>query len=282
MLCAVLVIAAAACGDDEVTDLADAAPADGAPDDACPVSNEAQALVQELVHETLMDAVHSAINTHPQERGFASQLVGVEQGNIGHLTLVEECSGPSSFDPYCEYAVGGEPPEDLFYEDHDRCSRLGCEAANVGTATMYWTMRPETDPDARHPFTYQTTSPPGEAVADPNPLLVWRYDLTTPDSVTVSSELDRALVVTPTGGEAIRLDHTGTVSVTQVEFAPTGASLELAFPALLAGGPTTIEIELDGEAVATGAVRQGDEVIAEVSGTFSFETPLVFDWPACP
>ena len=100
--------------------------------------------------------------------------------------------------------------------------------------------------------------------------------------MTVSSELDRALVVTPTGGEAIQLGHTGTMSVTQVELEPTGASLALAFPALAAGGPMTIETELDADAVATWAVRHGDEVIAEVSGTFSFETPLAFGWPACP
>ena len=273
----------AACGDNQEAGSPDAtAAADAAPDDVgCPVGGDAQALVEELVHETLMDAVHTAVGTHPMERGFASQLVGVEHGNIGHLTLFEECSGPSSYDPYCEYADSPEPADDPFFDEHDRCSRLGCEAEGIGINTMYWTMRPETDPDERHAFTYATTSPEGEAVADPNPLLVWRYDLTVPDTVTVSSELDRALVVTPTGGEPIQLGHTGTVSVTQMEFEPTGASLELSFPALVAGGAATIEIELDTDAVATGAVRQGDEVIAEVSGTFSFETPLVFDWPAC-
>ena len=232
------------------------------------------------MHKSLMDAVHSAVNTHTMERGFASQLVGVHVTNIGHLTLVEECSGPSSVDPYCEYAVGGGPPEEPFYEDHDKCSRLGCEAANVGTATMYWTMRPETDPDVRHAFTYATTAPPGEAVADPNPLLVWRYDLTTADAVTVSSDLDRALVVTPTGGDAIDLDHTGTISVNQVEFEPTGASLTLEFPDLAPAGPATLEVTLDAEAAGTGALRLGADTIATIGGTFSFETPLEFAW--CP
>lgn len=277
-----LVALLAACGDNQKASSPDAAPPDAAPDVGCQVGDDAQTLVEELVHETLMDAVHSAVGTHPMERAFASQLVGVDQGYIGHLTLFEECSGPSSYDPYCEYADSPEPADDPFFDEHDQCSRLGCEAEGIGIDTMYWTMRPETDPDERHAFSYATTSPEGEAIADPNPLLVWRYDLTVADTVTVSSDLDRALVVTPTGGQAIHLDHTGTVSVTQVEFEPTGASLALAFPALLAGGPTTIEIALDGDAVATGAVRQGDEVIAEVSGTFSFETPLAFDWPACP
>ncbi len=227
-----------------------------------------------------MDAVHSAVNTHTQERGFASQLVGVDEGNIGHLTLVEECSGPSSFDPYCEYADSPEPPDDPFYQDHDRCSRLACEADLVGLATMYWTMRPETDPEARHAFSYQTTAPPGQAVADPNPLLVWRYDLTTPDTVTVSSELDQALVVTPTGGDSIALDHTGTISVTQVEAEPTGASLALDFPDLVAGGDTTLELTLDADAAGSGTLRQGSETLAIISGTFAFDSPLVFEW--CP
>ena len=71
-------------------------------------------------------------------------------------------------------------------------------------------------------------------------------------------------------------------SLPQVEFEPTGASLGLEFPALLPGGPTTIAIELDADAHGTGAVGQGDRVIAEVSGAFAFDTPLVFDWAACP
>lgn len=275
-------LAAAACGDNVSRPPADAGrePPDAAA--ASCLSGDGQALTEEIVHELLMDAVHSAVGTHTGERAFASQLVGVEFANIGHLTLVEECTGPSSFDPYCEFADSPEPAKDPFFDEHDRCSQLGCEAEGIGIDTMYWTMRPETDPDERHPFAYATVSPAGQAVADPNPLLVWRYDLTVPDSVTVSSELDRALAVTPTGGAMIQLDHSGTVSVNQVEFEPTGASLGLEFPALLPGGPTTIAIELDADAHGTGAVGQGDRVIAEVSGAFAFDTPLVFDWAACP
>ena len=229
-----------------------------------------------------MDAVHTATETHTMERGFSSQLIGVEQGFIGHLSLIEECAGPGSYEPYCVYALGPETPEDPFFEDHDQCSQLGCEDELVGTATMYWTMRPEIDPAERHVFTYETTSPAGQAVADPNPLLVWRYDLTTPDSVTVTSDLDRALVVTPTGGEAITLDHTGTVSVTQVEQEPTGAEVSLTFPALMAEGSVSLELTLDASAGGSGALVLGDAAVATIGGTFAFDRRLVFDWCSSP
>jgi hypothetical protein len=284
-----LLVAAAlpliACGDDLRSGSPDRGSRDAGPDAAGGVAcagADARMLVEEIVHELLMDAVHSAVGTHRMERAFASQLIGVPQANIGHLTLFEECAGPSSYDPYCEYADSNEPAEDPFFDEHDRCSRLACEAEAIGLDTMYWTMRPETDPEARHPFTYETTSPAGQAIADPNPLLVWRYDLTVADAVTVSSELDRALVVTPEAGEAIDLDHRGSVRVTQVELEPTGASLDLTFPDLLAGGDVTLELTLDAQARATGSLRHGDEVIAPVSGTFAFDTPLAFDWAPCP
>ena len=281
---AVLLVAAVApaCGDNQ--DPAPAADAGGSSPDAasaCQVSDHARSLLEELVHEGLMDVVHTTVETHgPQERGFSSQLVGVNQGYIGHLTLFEVCSGPSSYDPYCEYAGSPEPADDPFYDDHDKCSQLGCEAEGVGTSTMYWTMRPETDPAERHAFTYETTAPAGEAVADPNPLLVWRYDLTTPDTVTVTSDLERSLVVTPTGEDAIDLGHTGTLSAAQAEDEITGVTLDLSFPSFLSGGPTNVEVSLDSEGVATGIVRRGEQTIANVSGAFAFDAPLAFEW--CP
>lgn len=253
---------------------------DSAGGDECGVSPAARQLVQELVHESLMDLVHSTVFTHPGERGFASQLVGVAESNIGFLTLVSECTEQSSFDPYCDFAPGGKEPTEPFYEDHNKCSRLACEAANIGTATMYWTMQPEVSPDVRHVFTYDTTSPAGTAVADPNPFLVWRYDLTTPDEVEVSSALDRDLVVTPTGGAPVDLGHTGTLVATGVGEEITAASFTATFPALHAGGAATLELTLDPEANGTGTLRQGTDVLATFSGVFAFDAPLAVAW--CP
>jgi hypothetical protein len=281
-LCAV----AGGCGDDDggggstvdASGEVDATPDGGSA--GCDVSEAKRALVEELVHESLADLVFSTANTHPVERAFASQLVGVDQGFIGHVTLIGECAGPETFDPYCEIAAGGGPGEDPFYQDHDKCSRLACLAENVGTMTMYWTMRPETDPDARHVFTYATTSPPGEAVADPNPLLVWRYDLSSAGTVAVSADLDRSLVVTPEGDEAIDLGHTGRLTSSQVEDELTGAAFELDMPALLAGGATSIEIEIDAKGQGTGQARHGGATIASIDGSFAVDSPLSFTW--CP
>lgn len=267
-----------ACGDNMRNggaDGVDAGPLDGGAA-LCAVTDDARSLMEELVQEALMDVVHTAVETHPQERGFSMHLIGVDEYFIGRLTLLGECTEESSFDPYC---AGGDPG-DPFYDDHDQCSRLGCEAANIGLNEMYWTMKPETDPEARHAFTYATTSPAGEAVADPNPYLVWRYDLTTPDMVTVTSQLDRALVVTPTGGDPVDLDHTGSLSATQVDFEPTGAALNLEFPDFLGDDATTLELSLDAEANGTGELRQGDQTIATITGVFGFDSPLVFSW--CP
>lgn len=246
----------------------------------CGVSAPGRQLVEELVHESLMDLVHSTIHTHPGERGFASQLVGVDQGNIGFLTLIGECTEQSAFDPYCEGPIEGEPPVDAFAADHTKCSRLACEAANVGLATMYWTMAPEVSPDVRHAFTYETTSPAGTAVADPNPFLVWRYDLSTPGELEVSSALDRELVVTPTGGAAVDLGHTGSLVANMVGEEITTVVFTATFPDLVPGGATTLELTLDAETNGTGSLRQGATTVATFSGAFAFDAPLAVAW--CP
>ena len=277
---AALLVLLAACGGGS-SDSSDAIPAvDAALSDAvvdtCVVPPPARALVEELVHESLFDLIQSTTYTTVGERGFASSLLGVTSGNLGFLSLIAECTEQSTFEPSC----APDDPGDPFAATHGKCSQLACEAANVGTATLYWTMRPETSPTVRHPFTYDTTSPPGTAVADPNPLLVWRYDLTTPDTVVVSSTLDRALTVTPTGGAPIVLDHTGTLDATKAGDAITSAAFTATLPSLLDGGALELEITLDAAAAATGTLRQGDTTLATFTGTYAFDAPLAVAW--CP
>jgi len=98
--------------------------------------------------------------------------------------------------------------------------------------------------------------------------------------VLVSADLDRSLVVTPAGGAPIELGHTGFLSATKVDDELSGAALEVAFPDLIAAGSSSLEVQLDAEAHGTGEMRQGDQVLAAITGPFAFDAPLAFSW--CP
>src|SRR5688500_5901049 len=99
-LALVLTFAALGCNDDGGRAGSPDAAAPDAATVTCSVAGDARSLFEELVKESLMDLVHTTVETHPGQRGFASQLVGVEQGNIGHLTLLGECTEATTFDPY--------------------------------------------------------------------------------------------------------------------------------------------------------------------------------------
>jgi hypothetical protein len=239
----------------------------------------AQTLFQESVHETLMDAVHVAEFTHDRERGFALQLPGVAQGYIGFLTLAASCSAPVLFEPFCEAnAPPGEPLED-FWRTRSRCSRLGCEGPGVDFIDVYFTVQPRTAPDDRHPFSYETTSPSGTAVFDPNPFITYRIDSRDPERVAITADLSRTLHFTPRGRQALDLRQSGDVSVVKSSGEITSAELDLRFPGLATeAGLVAVEVALGPDATGLGSVMLGATRLARISGTFSFDTPLVFSW----
>ncbi|MCP6440812.1 hypothetical protein NL474_30665, partial [Klebsiella pneumoniae] len=59
---------------------------------------------------------------------FGQSLVGLEERLLQSATLAIPCTEPTTFDPTCEMnlAPEGEPAPSPFYEEHDRCFRLGC------------------------------------------------------------------------------------------------------------------------------------------------------------
>lgn len=252
-----------ACGDDGATAMPDAAPS------GCPISTKAVPLIEEIVTESVMHGGHVTEYSHDMERGFAWTLVGREEGYIGFLTLAFPCTGPETFDVYCEYAMlpPGEADEP-FWEDHDKCLRLGCDAADVGWAEVYFTARPTADPLAPHRFEYELTSIDASAVADPNPVVRWTADTTDPAAIEVSADLDLALTVTPAGGDPIVLDHAGRIEVAKADLEIDAISVELTF----AGLGVTASVMMTSPDVATGSITLRGATLATVSGD------LVFTW----
>jgi hypothetical protein len=202
-----------------------------------------RAQIEEIIVDALADVTYVARVSGPRTRGLAHGLPGVSDRRET-LALLEACTAPAVFDIFC--AAGVQDPEapDPFLEEHDRCLRLGCEAAGVGTIEVYWTMRPHTAPDEVHAFSYET--PVGTATMDPNPRVIWRVDLTGA-SPLVTADLSRALLL-----EDVDLGHAGTLSAQDGQ-----ASLELAFPAR--GLLVTVD---DGG----GAVTRGGETLATITG----------------
>jgi len=65
------------------------------------------------------------------------------------------------------------------------------------------------------------------------------------------------------------------------EQAPAATTGEpTAAPDLITAGSSSLEVQLDAEAHGTGEMRQGDQVLAAITGPFAFDVPLAFSW--CP
>jgi hypothetical protein len=272
-----------ACADDE-PDSGHARPDGGTVDpndggtDAC-LTTTALQLLEELARESLLDLLDTISRAGPGERSFAHRLVGTNIQYGGGGDLVAECSAESTFDPFCESKFP-ETAQSPFLVDHDMCFRLGCEAAEIGIAEVYFTMQPSTDPGDRHRFTYETEAPPGTAVSDPNPLLRWRFDLTGGSAVAVTSVVDRALVVTLADGAGEHdMSHQGVLSAVKVDEVLTEASLSYSLPRLMSDGPPIqLDLEVDlqatgGETRVRGTLVRGDEPFAEIAGSLAFDRP---------
>ncbi len=253
-------------------------PASGMIRFSCPISTLGRRLLEETVSKLLRDAFFVSIQSHNLDRGFALSLVGVEQAYRGVTFLTKECTGPATFEAFCEFAnIPAGEPIPPFWMTHDRCLRLACEGARIDLVQVYMTMRPKTAPDDRHPFRFSTVAPAGTAVYDPNPSVVWRIDQTVAGKLVVSASISNRLIITPTTGEPINLTHAGTIVVTQSSNEILSGSLQICFSALASSSttPTVVTFNLGTEG-GTGAVSYGPQKIATISGSPS--SPLVFTW----
>lgn len=246
----------------------------------CP-SSDARTLVQEIVHESLVEVRHVTLVSTATNRGYALTLPGIDERFTGILSVESECTEESTSDPRCAVADLPEgDPVPPFLVEHDKCVRVGCEGAGIATVTTYMTDREAADPEEAHAFSYETTVPLGTGVYNRNPRINWRIDMSMAGKVEASTELLEDVYVTPRGGSAIDISHTGTLKGLKVNDELTEVAVNLRFPALTPQ-QTMVSVSLDSEANATGTIRAGDTEIGTLSGAFVDTTPLEISWTGC-
>lgn len=232
----------------------------------CPLDDIERQLVVEVITKLLEDALFVTEMTHDLEQGSASSLIGVNEAYRATAFLVGECMEPQEFEPFCDSA--GLPPseeQEPFWQTHDRCGQLACEAAGVRLSTVYMTMRPRTDPDDRHSFTYETDDPPGIALYDPNPFITWRVDETQQDIILFESTFEFHVTVTPTGRNMINLTHEGRYEATKENDEITGLSLTVSFPNLLEPQDVQGVLSLIDSDQISGTISSGGQTMATVT-----------------
>jgi hypothetical protein len=227
---------------------------------SCPLSALERQLVEEIVTETVNDAIWVAGSTHGAERGFAISLVGVDTGHIGSFTRIGPCSRAETFVPFCDRD---------FELPIVRCLLLDCEAAGVDTVEASISGgKPKYK--KRTTLEYDATAFAGTVVYDPFPEALWRTVEVAPGTSSVSANLFRRPVVTPTGGTPLDLTHSGSVSIKLVDGEITSIEAALAFPMLVTGEPQiVVNISYDAQALGAGTIRRGTETLATISGDAS-------------
>jgi hypothetical protein len=278
-----LAAGASACGSGAITEdsssqaggtAGTAGTASGGGGDKCVIDGFARTLIEEIVAEQTRAGRDVAKNSGDKKRGFAVQIPASKLGYVGFSALITEC--PSDAPPVtrCQ-STQNPPPTDKFWETRDACVRFSCEkgAQKIGIVDTYLTMKPEQDPTKKHKFTYETTNPTGTAIYDPNPLTTWRIDLTDLNAIKVSADLAVAVKVTPTEGSLFDFKHKGTVTATRAADVVDSVNLDIEFTGLFLVGdpPITAKAALDAAGNASGEVKSGDEVLANITKTFGFE-----------
>jgi hypothetical protein len=250
---------------------------------ACPLSPTARDLVTQQASELFQAGASSTTGTHDGgfvDVAFQMDLPALDVGVVQSASLVVPCSEPATFVPSCESTLNPAPPTDPFFNEHDRCFRLGCVDADKPHVDAYFTMKPATNADARHAFTASTTSPSGTSTYDPNPLIRWVADLTTDGAVDITASFDMHHTFTTTD-ETLDASLTGTFAGTSRADSDGDVvtlDLSLVFPALAEGGDMVLTARADEKGHVTGGVVQGGVTLATLDDDGNLGTPLPFLW----
>jgi hypothetical protein len=196
------------------------------------------------------------------------------------VSIVCPCTEPSTFEPTCETTLSPEPLTDPFFDDHDRCFRLGCIDVDVPFVDAYFTMRPNIAADERHVFVADTEAPAGTSSYAENPLIRWIADVTNPDAVTLHADVDIAHVFEDdASGESVVVDHSGTIDGAQAGETIT-LDVDLVFPQL--AGAIAVHVQLDANDALIGTIDVDGAQLATLDATVNLDARLPFVWPeAC-
>jgi hypothetical protein len=250
-------------------------------EESCALSGLARELIEQHVNELFLATSYSTTQTHggggdPVDLAFGADLVALNVGVLQNASFVFPCTEPTTFEPSCESTLSPEPLDDPFFEDHDRCFRLGCAGVDQPTVDVYFTMKPNTSAEERHEFTTETASPAGTSVYRENPLWRWTADLSTPGTVLVDADIGISHVFT-LDDETVNVSHTGRAEGVHIEQLPDDVvtvNLTLSFDALEA----EVEVHADEEGELSGGITVDGEELATLSGPVNLGSGLPFRW----
>lgn len=245
------------------------------------MSEEEQLLVEEVIQDRLVEATHVATQSSATTLAYAISLAGTDVAYTGTIPAQGQCTGPSVSPPVCVSAsLPPGTPSDPFLQAHDKCLQLGCEEQDVALVKVYMTMRPTTDPDQLHPFSYDTTIPEGMGIYDPNPQISWEIDLSTAGEVEVSANFFEDISIVPVDGSEIDISHMTSVEATSRSGDITEVTMELGFPALVRED-AVLTLTMDSDSQVMGTMTMLGREMARISGTFTTDTPLTVTWLEC-
>lgn len=238
----------------------------------CPLTPTARQLVAEMVVDVVSDTAWVTVHSvDPREAPFGLALVGTSLGNLGAAFLIEECTAPLQYDAYCEPDAG--VPE-LW-----RCSRLGCEDADVRVIELWFSPEATLVPDALGAIVFPLEGLSGEGRYDPGPVRRWRiaqsgdmFEITTSFEHIARAEID--------GGETVELRHTAEITGMANLDAPQAATISLLLPDVASDGQSVaVEVALDEHGDASGTIEHEGVVLANVEAGTEGGTGVIWNPP---
>lgn len=236
----------------------------------CPLSNDAKKLIEESVTRNTLDTKWVLSQSHPgPSRGFARNLIGWSNAHLGALTLAEQCTGPATFDKFCEPACETSIDHCVL----EICSQLGCEQAGVDTIKLWWQPAPVK-------YTTDSTAIPKYSVTyTSRPTTRFRFDSRVEGKMLVSwsaNDTVSAKRLTST----TRLNATSSLvasGVSTIE-APEGAGLSIIYPFLANSGRTRVNLNFNSHGEVSGKVTLNGTRLANVAPGSSEEEVAVINW----
>lgn len=226
----------------------------------CPIAPDRKPFVEEIVGKLVFDLTFVTDTVHGNERGFALSLFGVDGGTLSQLVLAQDCTERTVFVPTIERREDGSFQR----------TQLFCDAASIDRIRIDIASR-----RSGHMLTYPATRFQGTVLFDPNPRADWRTVAHADGTSSISANIFRHLIFTPTSGLEIDLTHSALLTGRTLNGAPVAADAQVVMPAVTNNGlPLVANVRID-EAGAAGMVEVDGIMIATIAGT-GFE--LSFSW----
>lgn len=223
----------------------------------CPLTHDEMSLLLESAVRNRQEAAwiitQSAQSTFPT-RGFSRNLIGSNSAHTGVFTLIEQCTGPRTFDKFCE------PCQEQNCPAEERCSQLACKAAGIDTAKIWWQPAP---------FTYRTDQPNlrGFRVTySKKPTTLIRYDGTSPGELNITwSANDK--VDAKRGKIGIQVSSVLEGRGLKTEEGPQNAHVEIRYPLLVDNSETRVIFDINEHGTVSGEVTVGQEKVGNIVET---------------